>query len=726
MNEDAQIAIKAESTETEVSEESVYVPQVYEYDTDYQWINSIVALDEENLLLFGQWYDNRPYSEITRVNTMTGETGEYAIELAEERYIGRCIDTDDGYVVFSESYAEDEAGTNYGLPAWEGAHLSYFDENFKLVSEMDITDFCCIANGKSTFYFDYMSMDKEGNAYFSWENDIHVVDKNGRQLAKIGINGTVQSMISVGKQVLVLYRDKGGAMVAVSVDVQKERLGEPLKNIPDCGYLATLIAGEEEYFYIAAQDSLFVYDADRAECKEVVKWLDCDLNGLGQLCIAIDERIISTSCGNMSYELILLDKVKKSEVEPKSTLTVAMIQNDSYMTEQFMKFNRMSKDYRLEPKIYVTEESPEALEAAIQQFNMDLISGDVGDIVFVTRDLDFINLASKGAFVDLDALLEQDTELDKSDFIENIVDTLSVDGKLYGIAPYFTLNTLVGKTANVGTADSWNVTDVWNMMEQHEDAVLMYGMRKFDVLGMFLRYNMSSYYNAQTGECYFDSEAFKTLLEIANCFPAELNLDEVNAGLNDDSAYVGDARLLAEFLAWYGVYALQHYRVIFGEEINIIGYPVDEGLGISVSFGNGLYAISASSEKKEAAWQFIRQYLLEEHQEGYIDYGMSGVVQGFPIRKDVFEQGIADAMEEAPDGEWIHGDIRLELEPLSESDAEYFRKLVYRVTRNSFTDYRMYNIIMEEAGAYFSGQKTVDEVAAIIQNRVQLYLDENK
>lgn len=34
-------------------------------------------------------------------------------------------------------------------------------------------------------------------------------------------------------------------------------------------------------------------------------------------------------------------------------------------------------------------------------------------------------------------------------------------------------------------------------------------------------------------------------------------------------------------------------------------------------------------------------------------------------------------------------------------------------------------IIDEEAAGYFEGQKTVDEVAKVIQNRVQLYVDVN-
>ena len=38
----------------------------------------------------------------------------------------------------------------------------------------------------------------------------------------------------------------------------------------------------------------------------------------------------------------------------------------------------------------------------------------------------------------------------------------------------------------------------------------------------------------------------------------------------------------------------------------------------------------------------------------------------------------------------------------------------------------VYNIVYEEAMSFISGQSSAAEAAAIIQNRVQLYLDEKK
>ena len=38
----------------------------------------------------------------------------------------------------------------------------------------------------------------------------------------------------------------------------------------------------------------------------------------------------------------------------------------------------------------------------------------------------------------------------------------------------------------------------------------------------------------------------------------------------------------------------------------------------------------------------------------------------------------------------------------------------------------MLDIIMEEAQSYFDGQKSVEEVSALIQNRIQIYISEKR
>lgn len=73
---------------------------------------------------------------------------------------------------------------------------------------------------------------------------------------------------------------------------------------------------------------------------------------------------------------------------------------------------------------------------------------------------------------------------------------------------------------------------------------------------------------------------------------------------------------------------------------------------------------------------------------------------------------------------WGYGSFNAEIYAATEEEIAAFRELLKYVDSNQMEE-DIWNIISEEAGAYFEGQKTASEVAGIIQNRVQLYLFEN-
>ena len=65
--------------------------------------------------------------------------------------------------------------------------------------------------------------------------------------------------------------------------------------------------------------------------------------------------------------------------------------------------------------------------------------------------------------------------------------------------------------------------------------------------------------------------------------------------------------------------------------------------------------------------------------------------------------------------------------------AEYTQEQVDRivsfvesVNKRGYYNEAISNIISEEAGAYFSGQKSARDVAGVIQSRVQVYVNENR
>ena len=51
---------------------------------------------------------------------------------------------------------------------------------------------------------------------------------------------------------------------------------------------------------------------------------------------------------------------------------------------------------------------------------------------------------------------------------------------------------------------------------------------------------------------------------------------------------------------------------------------------------------------------------------------------------------------------------------------------IYSVDKLSYYNQDIINIVIEEAESYFADTKKAEEVARIIQSRVQIYVDENR
>ena len=63
---------------------------------------------------------------------------------------------------------------------------------------------------------------------------------------------------------------------------------------------------------------------------------------------------------------------------------------------------------------------------------------------------------------------------------------------------------------------------------------------------------------------------------------------------------------------------------------------------------------------------------------------------------------------------------------LTEEQKNIFMDLLHSTTKVNSYDENIMNIITEETGGYFAGQKTVDEVVKVIQNRANLYIAEQR
>lgn len=142
---------------------------------------------------------------------------------------------------------------------------------------------------------------------------------------------------------------------------------------------------------------------------------------------------------------------------------------------------------------------------------------------------------------------------------------------------------------------------------------------------------------------------------------------------------------------------------------------------------------------------------------GFLEYMLNGNLQTsydsglFPVSRSGFDELIRKEMEEGSilynDGSNGKAFIRLKgglddyeypLEAvmdydnyrakhdITEAKAAEIRQVLESARTIPVRTEEIQNIISDEAGAYFAGDKSLDEVCKSIENRVQLYLEEHK
>ena len=110
------------------------------------------------------------------------------------------------------------------------------------------------------------------------------------------------------------------------------------------------------------------------------------------------------------------------------------------------------KDY----SVYNTDEDWTAGQVRL---NSDIISGQMPDIMLLGDMSSYGNYVSKGVLADIGSLLAADPELSKLEYLQNVWDAYSVNGKLYAVISSFGVRTMVAKKSLVGEPGSWTMAD---------------------------------------------------------------------------------------------------------------------------------------------------------------------------------------------------------------------------------------------------------------------------
>ena len=645
-------------------------------------------------------------------------------------------------------------------------------------NEIDSVDLTGLEEKAGLEWTNAVLVDDAGNIYTNSDTKLVVLDSG------MNVLFTLEGEEMWGD--LILLSDGNVGMRNSYYDEEKQASGNRIRTIDlaakDWGASYELSqsayevypGGGEYLFYYRNGDSVYGRRKDAAEGERVFSWISSDINenNVQFFTFLPDGRVAALtqdwSGENRKYESAILTPTDASTLPQKTTLTYACMGLRYDVRNQIIEFNKTSDLYRIEVQDYGEYNTGEDTTAGLTKMNTEILAGHVPDMLDAGDSMPIAQYGAKGLLADLWPFIEADEEIGgRSGVMEQVLKAAEQDGKLYRIFDKFDIRTVEGASRIVGDRTSWTLADLKSALSQMPEGCSIFGVTdtKAGMLQSVLSCNMDNFVDWSTGECSFDSDNFKALLSFCNEFPEEFNWDNVNYDEweeEDQRVMAGKQMLRAIYLDSFTT--LQRDKGIFGGDVSFVGYPMEDGsCGSSFQIMGVSYAMSAASKNQEGVWSFIRTALLPQPAEegkGAAEarpMAANSVMipssvrsfYDFPVNKKDFDAYLEFAMTEEfqldENGQQI---LDEEGQPIKVSKQSYWVSTsdgtenwieVYAATQeevdqvmdliNSITtvwsyDTSIYDIVMENVGAYFAGDRTLDDTATRIQSAVKLYVGE--
>nr|WP_297771334.1 hypothetical protein [uncultured Butyrivibrio sp.] len=507
-------------------------------------------------------------------------------------------------------------------------------------------------------------------------------------------------------------------------------------SIPEEGHgRYRLYPGKAYDFYVDESDGIKAFNIGDEKTTLICEYLESDIV-INYLTYIVDDKdgklyVVNENLMEKS-EIACMTKIDPSEIKEKEIITVGIIYATDDVKKKVSDFNKKSDAYRIQIVDYADEVSGRGMSGyydCVNNLGLEFVQGQGPDVIVVHHAVSLQNFAAKGAFEPLDLYFEKDPDISISDLLTNVVDATRVNGNLYTVVPSFYISTcVVAKDKTDGQKVS--LKNYKEICEKNGiNPLLGMGYMPKDAASGFYETAISSYVDYDNGTCDFASEGFINLLEFLNPFQEGADEEEDFEKYEEFDTYYRENKslLLETCLNTFEDYKL-YIDGYFGTDVVFNGYPTDNG-GESFITMKMQIAMNKNCKHKDVAWEFMKSFYDDDYQ--------NKLKQDFPIKLSALEAKAVKAQEspyylksngkkEYTGHTYIVGTEEIQLDELSAEEVNTVLDFIKSVTDVATSENTIVNIIEEEAGAYYAGQKTAEEVADIIQSRVSIYLSETR
>lgn len=443
------------------------------------------------------------------------------------------------------------------------------------------------------------------------------------------------------------------------------------------------------------------------------------------------------------FVIIELTKAAKNPHAGKTILELYMHDGgiDGIIADAIIRFNETNKKYYIQPTdrydmqkymSYDNLRSNDDYASAVLKANSDIsyelasdIANGVGpDIILNASGLGQLN--NDNCLVDLSPYIQ---DLDSDKYFKNIIDGARTDGKLYQLPVCYTIEGIQTDKSHAGKSgigftteeykkylyDTLNGTDVIESGQVHYFSLLFNNMKD-----VFIK----------DGKADLTGPEFA---ELAGYVKDNVQQNSKMWDIDDeeDPNILFDSSLAAKSNKAYhcdcpGIsgYFVKRARIKNGTAI--LGLPSSDGRG--PMFGTKLsVAVSANAINKDACIDFVKMMLTDELQKEFV------LNDNFVLNKEALRQGCKDAIayfntEEGQENifEYSLGTYVSIKTKFTDDDIDNLENVILSCSGADSVDAAINMILIEEMPAYFAGQKTLEQVIPVMQNRIQKVLDERK
>lgn len=498
-------------------------------------------------------------------------------------------------------------------------------------------------------------------------------------------------------------------------------------------------------FYFITPNAVAVPDFDKKCFNDIVLLENMDINR-AVFASTGEKYCYVTSANEDAVEFIVMDytpnqneggfeiyNATRAKTNPHAGKTIII--TDGYYRDviytAIWTFNRTDKDYyiKIVPNIYTdaersaytSDESELYTRGEIgNRMMVDLMAGDCPDVVFYVTSYGQLN--NGNCMMDLKPYLESGQM--KNQVFENIVKACEIDGCLYAMPLSFVLDRIIVDRTKCGfDGDGMTFNQFGQFTDSYCNGLNVVSNTRTGFIGACLNYQYDVV--EQNGTVNFDCPEFRTM--------AEYTRDHVNDVETNDywnsfsrSSLCSNRTCIEGYLGWFD--AIKNLPFDYSDA-DLVGFPSEDRRGPAANI-RCFVSVTQGSKCPLGAWRFIETLLSDDVQKSLCD--QSGTYQNeFPINKKAFDEIGTECVDSFNnqidrDYSWMSGSSDKSSLHVDKADLGTLKNVTGAVDHIYKSDADIDIIVYEEIQSYLAGDKSLDDVIRIMNDRAKTVMNERK